>query len=723
MSNEQEKRQAIDHKRDASDSQKSVTSQKTADEAVSAETQAKRHSENFESLSHDTKALGQYAKAEQPLVLHDSTTGELIYDASKRRATAERKSAGDRIVEMERGLLAHKQVTTSPERPLSAGEQIIRMQRAQLSEKLVTDDRTSLQDTARGDRYEPVKQEINLWIPDYKSAASPSLLPKLVEVRITPEDNQRIDELFRKSLENEGAKRDESKISDFEKQNLKTLAFCDVALEKYQDALSRNTLRETRHMPEQVRGLMLAGAALEDGAAIGATRAVLHKVIEDGAFGELASGTAIGIAFGKVVGTLAMNVHPVTRYGARALQAGGLALAVKEIGQLGVDGYNGFMQALPSLQDCCSHPNEKNFARAKASVEGHLGNPLADSALLGLGFAAARGVEKVATRSGGKGVTRGRSGDNAEEARVHSHEESFERPKHKDVQELPKVAHTEYSCETKFEDRYRILKSGDEKTMLRKSGEWFSSVKNHESDTHSPIKVHVLVDSPLDLARVQKVLIPKLINDPELRAHVGQWKGQDPEYSLSGRGHPETQAPTGVGQGAKGFTIYSRNATDAWMVQKRIDHILHEAGLSLKSEIKTGNSESCPGLSKRTSICRDTFAQGQSAEGALGPCFDEAVAFRINQHYDLRAGERLSTSNLRDLEQRTGLKENLLTYSSTGHLMIKGQGGISGYHGGYYATESGISTAAGHLVERPAMYAVYRAFGVDPCDLNVVWKK
>jgi hypothetical protein len=76
MSNDKEKSQPTERQRDAGDNTKPATSQKTATESISNEKQAKRHDENFESLSQNTKALGKHTIAEQPLVLHDSTTGE-----------------------------------------------------------------------------------------------------------------------------------------------------------------------------------------------------------------------------------------------------------------------------------------------------------------------------------------------------------------------------------------------------------------------------------------------------------------------------------------------------------------------------------------------------------------------------------------------------------------------------------------------------------------------
>jgi hypothetical protein len=800
MSHDHDKHKPIDAKRDASDNQKPTTSQKTANEAVSSDTQAKRHSENFESLSHDTRALGQFVKAEQPLILHDSTTGETLYDASKRRSKvvaqvageekhaagragtageqkhapgrdgtageekhatgragtageekhdAPHKSAGDMIVEMELQQLAAKHSTPTRSEPAagqtrdtqhkSAGDKIVEMERKLLAEKHSdkVPERALESGTVRGDKTGLIKQDMSLWMPDYKSMASPMILPKLVEVRLTPEDNNRLEALYQKNLavsDKHAASRGGKELSDFEKQNLRNLAVCDLALEKYQEALTKSTLNETRHMPDQVRGLMLAGAALEDGAAIGASKAVLHKVIQGGAIGDLASGTAMGVAFGKVVGTLAANVNPWTRLGARALQAGGLAMAIKEIGQVGADGYNGLMKSLPALQDCCTHPSEKTFAHAKAVTEDNLGEPLADGTLVGLGFAAAHGVEKLATRGGGRrgaGEQHETAAESADGLKPKGDvpEGRAEKYKQRDVQELPKLAHSGYECVRAHDDCVRILKCGPHELKMMKWEGWFNAVTSGDGKAPSPIKVHILTESAEDLARVQSALIPELMRDAELLKYVAKWKGMDPAFATEGQGRPGVVAPDGVGQGAKAFTIYTKTAEEAIKVQKRVDAILHAKGLSLKEELRTGNTEIAGGLSRRAAVSRDTFEEGRYFDPMYnvsfkGPVLDAVVEQRLVANFDLPPGSKLTQPMLSAIEQKTGLKPGTMVYGAGDRLMLKAGGGQSRSDGaGYYAVESEMSTTFGQLVERPALYALYRAVGVDPCEPAIIWRK
>lgn len=784
MSNDHEKPQPKDHQRDAGDSTKPATSQKTANESISNEKRAKLHDENFESLSQKTKALGKHTIAEHPLVLHDSTTGETLYDASKRRAKVFDKvasetpdsgpkkndadhthlKAGERLLQMEQALhedkssgdvnatdhssVSHK-IPSSDMRSIHASKQVAQRDGTAHGTKAPggelnqenSREKTSIHevhDTAHGAPAGPIKQEFSAWIPDYKTVGMPGMIPKFLEVHMSPGDNTEIEKHYRKSLNG----KDETTLSEFDRTKLKNLAICDVAIDKYQEALTKSELKETHNMPDQVRGLMLAGAALQDGSALGATKAVFHKVIEGGAIGDLASGTAMGLAFGKVVATLAANVNPWTRLAAGALRTGGVAMAIADVGKIGTDSWNGLMKSVPALEELSKHPSEKSFAAAKESIEENLGDPLADVALVGLGFAAAHGIEKALPGGGGKGGPRAHESESKSSTNPGDHAAKNQRPeptsrsehptnearveeqKHKDKpHESPKISHGEYSCENKTEEFVRILKSGEhEEQMIVMSGWCTSMPKKGNTSSYSPIKVHVLTDSPMDLANVQNALIPELLRDPVLLKHVGQWKGMDPQWGLVGKGNPKVAFPTGEGQGAKGFTIYAQTADDAMIIQNRVDTILYEKGLHLKEEIPTGNCEECPGRSKRVSVCRDTFEEGVDPTGHPGPVVDAVVSKEINSRYKLQPTDRLSDAHLRDLEKRSGIASGALTYSTTGKLMIKGACGKAGYHNGYYAVESGVDTTFGKLVERPALYSLYRACGIDPCDINVVWK-
>lgn len=352
MPSDHEKTNPIEQKRDAGDNTKPETSQKTAAESVSNEQQAKRFDENFESLSHSTKALGNYIKAEQPLILHDSTTGQTLYDASKRRAHAPLESVRD-----------HKEIAN------------------------------------KGTADDVIKQSMVLPVPDFKTLNQPGAIPHFVEVRLGPEDNLAIELRFKEHLHGKNP----NTLSEFDRQKLHNLAIADVVIDKYQQALTRDELNQTKNLPAPLAGCMLARDAFIDGCALGATKAVLEKVINENAIGDLASGTAMGFAFGQTVAKLAANLNPWARGIGLLLQSGGVILAAEQIGSIGTAGVNGFGASLPSLEKLINSPSPENLAAAKKIVEDKMGPPLADTGLMASGFALAHGLEKTAGGAKGPG--------------------------------------------------------------------------------------------------------------------------------------------------------------------------------------------------------------------------------------------------------------------------------------------------------------------------------
>ncbi|MDZ4833779.1 MAG: hypothetical protein SGJ27_08360 [Candidatus Melainabacteria bacterium] len=101
---------------------------------------------------------------------------------------------------------------------------------------------------------------------------------------------------------------------------------------------------------------------------------------------------------------------------------------------------------------------------------------------------------------------------------------------------------------------------------------------------------------------------------------------------------------------------------------------------------------------------------------------NEKQAKRHSENYGLAPNEKLPEVHLRDLEKRTGVANGALRYSTDGKLMLRGAGGHKDYHDGYYARESGVDTTFGKLVERPALYSIYKICGFDPCDVKVIWR-
>ncbi len=260
--------------------------------------------------------------------------------------------------------------------------------------------------------------------------------------------------------------------------------------------------------------------------------------------------------------------------------------------------------------------------------------------------------------------------------------------------------------EGKPEGMIRFYHVGDENYDLINLQGYFYPTNSKLTNVDAPVKVHVDIENAEALRNVQKVLIPALEKDPELQRLVGGWKTIDP---LKGFGDG---AGLGTGQGSKGFTIYADNAADAQLIAKRVDQILSDEGLSLKTPHESGNVDAIlpGGKSNRVGIVRDTFDRSVDSTGA-----QPLAAIDASVQRSIDGGTRLSDQALRDVEQSVGLKPNTLAYDSEGKLTLKlSAGSQDAYHGGVYATEANTSKEFGKLGDRRGLYALYDKYGADP---------
>lgn len=222
-----------------------------------------------------------------------------------------------------------------------------------------------------------------------------------VTIRLGPKDNLQIDESYERLL----AVQDTSKLTDFDRQKLRALATADVYMNKYQEALTEREESYAKLMPQPMKGAYLASMALQDGAVVGATKQVLHNLIEKNALGDLSSGMAVGMAIGQVTGKLLMSANVPLRILGAAINIGGIAAGITEIGKLGQSGLKGLQESwdgdkgnkngLKNLVD----GSTENVAVVKSNVEEKLGPTLADAAFFALGIAVARKI------GGGKTAT------------------------------------------------------------------------------------------------------------------------------------------------------------------------------------------------------------------------------------------------------------------------------------------------------------------------------
>jgi len=269
---------------------------------------------------------------------------------------------------------------------------------------------------------------------------------------------------------------------------------------------------------------------------------------------------------------------------------------------------------------------------------------------------------------------------------------------------------------------------GDESYPLEFRGGFYYP-EGQVPDSKSPVKVHVNVENAEKLREMQAVLIPALEKDPELKELVTGWKTLSPLMKDS--------AGIGKEQYAKGFTVYADNAHYAALISAKIDKILVDSGLALDKPLETGNVDGITGRSNRVGVVRDTF-QRSSDSTLLDPLarLDSELQKRIEHDFALdyaklhpeappiKAGERLPDAALRELEKATGLAPNTVRYDSTGALCLKtGPNAEDNYHGGVYVPEAGADRSFGHMTDRPAIYALFDKFHVDPVDSALTTEK
>jgi hypothetical protein len=229
----------------------------------------------------------------------------------------------------------------------------------------------------------------------------------------------------------------------------------------------------------------------------------------------------------------------------------------------------------------------------------------------------------------------------------------------------------------------------------------------------APVKLHVMVSGPEDLARVQKVLIPFLNDNPEASQLAEAWKTFDPKLGFSD-GEAGGFGPGPTGQNAKGFTVYARTNADALKLQAQIDKELASKGLGLEKPPATGNVDLIEGSSNRVGTVRDYYDVAQDAQGNVGAKIDDELAQRIQSEFG--GGGKMDSEQLRAVEKETGLENGSLTYDKKGKLMLKLEQGDRPRGGKVYVSESGSEDTFGYMTDRPAIYALARRFGWNPAN-------
>ncbi|MBS1952571.1 MAG: FHA domain-containing protein [Cyanobacteria bacterium SZAS-4] len=263
---------------------------------------------------------------------------------------------------------------------------------------------------------------------------------------------------------------------------------------------------------------------------------------------------------------------------------------------------------------------------------------------------------------------------------------------------------------------YRVYKTGDFDFKLEQRAGWFYGHDNRTGNAAlGQAKVHVGVDSSKDLADVQAVLIPALETDPELKELVAIYKTMDPKIGTDGYGFGVK--PTGEGQGAKGFTIYTRSTEDAEKVQKKIDQLLVDNHLGREQKIDSGNSERMSGSSNRVGVTRDYWNLGKTEDGKNGAVIEKPVENAMKQIFQLDSNTKMNPDQLAYIERATGVAAGSLTYSKDGKLLFVDPENVKSIAPqGIYVSEAKANKTPGEMTGRTAMDAIYRSFGTDPVD-------
>ncbi len=187
------------------------------------------------------------------------------------------------------------------------------------------------------------------------------------------------------------------------------------------------------------------------------------------------------------------------------------------------------------------------------------------------------------------------------------------------------------------------------------------------------VKITVLVRNPEDLVKLQAELIPEIYRACEtgkpLNGLITAVKTMDPMHHFIpnlGEQVPwqNRSLATGRGQGAKGFTIYCKDAASAALAQAHFDSFLLSKGLAFPSDFRPGtladgfvNNEG----SRRVALTRDQFELG-TRFGDLGALLPTELSDAARQLAEKRVNERApgweSYKSPRDLYGADGRLKN-----------------------------------------------------------------
>lgn len=260
----------------------------------------------------------------------------------------------------------------------------------------------------------------------------------------------------------------------------------------------------------------------------------------------------------------------------------------------------------------------------------------------------------------------------------------------------------------------RILVVKNEEFKLnRGDGNWFYPEPIGIPELSGQVKLHLSVTNSEDLIKLQSSVIPHLYQDAQLKSLFTTWKTLDPS-NLNGV-EPVGIVPNGVASGSKGFTIYAQNVQDLEKLAVRLDKIVEENQLALKSAVEGGNVDKPYGQTNRVTVVRDTWAKTENVNSQVGYKLDERLRSAIETEY--ARGTKLTQEQLRMVEQKAGLMPNTLTYDKDGKLMLVAKSSTN-RNGMLYASETEAVSIFGQKTDRYALYALHDLHNVNAVNFN-----
>ena len=246
----------------------------------------------------------------------------------------------------------------------------------------------------------------------------------------------------------------------------------------------------------------------------------------------------------------------------------------------------------------------------------------------------------------------------------------------------------------------------------------------------SPVKIHVTVDGPADLGRVQQVLLKELEKPgSRLNELVKVYKTHDPVHGVSL--HDGVGAlPAPHGQNAKGFTLYPDNPALAKQIADEVDRVLLEHGLGLKKPIATGNVDQIHGAGNRVGILKDKF-DAIVSRGVTAAKLENNLLAAIYKEFKVPPSGRLADQQLRFIEKDLNLAPNTLNYydgvlglqtkSKSSNIQGKNDQGITQIYLDESSAGKGVGSEANrksphepYLTDRPAYFRLAKRFGIVP---------